>query len=398
MLHGAGSRKRLALAIGLLAIVASCSSSPSSTTGTNPAGPTVKTDPATFVGPVLASVETATFSLGQDGGITVPLPNGKTFWVFGDTPSYTYKDNKWNLTGFIQGSSAGIGTYTPGQVPTAPINMVAPGLPSTKTTPATQFLPPPDVFLPDGSGKVCNKENGGPTAGAVRWASGAALMADKTNIFVPFIDACVISETDYRAEGWGFAMFNWKTNKFTTPPIDVIPPKSSGEALSSSQYFSSPIIDGQKVTMFSYTCCALGSSMYATTLDTDLKTLKDPTAYRPAPILGLPATFMFAVSPATKALPFLTMYQLVDLKGAYRLLTATSPLGPWTEKATGTLPKCDSAPEGDTCNNSMYPHPEFSTAGSVTTSYWLPGFGPGVPTNPDPSHQIWHLVYAKLPI
>ena len=395
MFHGAGSRKRIALVIGLLAILAACSSSPVAAPGTNPT-PDVKTGPGTFVGPVVSSVETATSSLGQDGGFTVPLPNGKTFWVFGDTPTYTFTNSKWNLTNFIQGSSAGIVKYTPGVPTTTPINMVAVGQPTTKTTPATQFLVPPNVFLPDGSGKVCNKANGGPTAGAVRWASGAALLSDKATIIIPYIDACVISASDYRAEGWGFALYNWKTNKFTLPPFDVIPPKPSGEALSTAQYFGSPIVDGQKVTFFSWTCCDLGSSIYSTTVDTTIATLKNASAYHPTPILDLPATFTFAVVPPSKTQPHLTMYQLVDLKGGYRILTATTPEGPWLTQATGSLPKCDAAPAP--CNNSIYPHPELSNASTLTVSYWLPGYGPGVPTNPDPSDQIWHLVYAKLPI
>src|SRR5262249_25351 len=153
MLHGAGSRKRIALAFGLLFLVASCSSSP---VGQTPSAPNLVTSPAKFLGPLTSSQETATQSIGRDRGLTVPLPNGKVLWIFGDPPTYTFQGGKWNLTGFIQGSSAGIGKYTPGTAPTVALNELQLGQAPTKATKATQFLPPPAVYLPDGSGKVCN--------------------------------------------------------------------------------------------------------------------------------------------------------------------------------------------------------------------------------------------------
>jgi hypothetical protein len=398
MFQSFGSRKVVALAIGCLTLAA-CGSSGTpgvSGSGTPVTNKPITTAPATFVGPLLTSDETATVTLGRDGGFSVPLPNGKTFWVFGDTPTYTYQDGSWKLTAFIQGSSAGLVAYTPGQRPTSPIDEVAVGQPTTSATPATQFLAPPEVYLPDGSGKICNKENGGPTAGAVRWATGAALLSDKTNVFVPYIDACVISATVHQAEGWGFALYNWKTNKFTVPPTDVIVPEKSGKAISMAQYFGSPIVKGEKISMFSATCCEVGSSVYVTTVDADVETLKDYASYRPTPIAGVPATFTLSVSPPSPTQPQLTMYQLSSLQGGYRIFTASSPTGPWVERAQGTLPQCAGAPAP--CNNSIYLHPELSSKSELLVSYWLPGYGPGIDTNPDPSDQIWHLVYANLPI
>ena len=363
MLHGAGARTRiaLALAIALGLLLASCSSEP---LGQTPGAANLVTAPAKFLGPLMSSQETATQSIGRDGGMTVPLPNGKVLWIFGDTPTYTFNDprapGEWLLTSFEQGSSAGIGKYTPGQAPTAPLNELQLGQKPTKATKAAQFLPPPDVYLPDGSGKVCNKENGGSSAGAVRWASGGILMPDKTNVFIPYIDACVINATVHQAEGWGFAMYNWKTNQFSTPPTDVFVPKKSGEAIPTSQFFGSPILDGSKITMFSSTCCDVGSSVYATTVDATLEALKNPASYVPSPILGLPATWMLSVSKASPTQPELTMYELTGVTGEYRLLTATNAAGPWTERADGKLPQCDTSPKP--CNNSIYLHPEFSSA------------------------------------
>jgi hypothetical protein len=394
MLNGVCTRTHYLLAIGLLVLLASCSSSPVPSATAVP--PSVSNAPAKFLGPLLSSQETATQSLGRDGGITVPLPNGKVLWIFGDTPTYKFEGGKWNLRGFIQGSSAGIGAYTPGQSPKAPFDELAVGQPATKATQAAQFLPPPQVYLPDGSGRVCTKDNGGQQAGQVRWASGAVLMPDKTNIFVPYIDACVLSATNHQSEGWGFAMYNWKTNKFTVPPVDVFAPKKSGEKISTAQYFGSPILKGKKITMYSWVCCDTGSAIYSTTVDAKVSALKNPSSYSPRPILGLPATFWLTVSQPQRSLPKLTMYQLSGDKGAYRILTATNPEGPWLTTAIGALPRCDTSPAP--CNNSIYIHPQFSNSHELVVSYWLPGYGPGIPTNPDPSQQIWHNVLASIPI
>ncbi len=399
MLHVNGPRTRIVVAGALVAVLtnlASCSSSSPSTTGPAASTPPPVTKPATFLGPLLSTAESSTLALGRDGGITVPLPNGKAFWIFGDTPTYTFKEGTWKLTNFIQGSTAGIGEYNPGRPPSAPFEEVVVGSHSTPGTQPAQFLPPPVVYLPDGSGKLCTKANGGPSAGAVRWASGAALLPDGTNIFVPYIDACVITAASYRAEGWGFALYNWKTNTFAVPPTDVVVPKKSAEAISTAQYFGSPVVDGKKLTMFSATCCAVGSGVYYTTMDANVATFKNPDSYYPRLILGVPATFVMTVAPPSPTQPHLSMYELTGLTGEYRILTAANAAGPWVQRATGTLPKCDASPAP--CNNSIYIHPELSSTSKLLVSYWLPGFGPGIAEHPDASGKLYHLVLASVPV
>jgi hypothetical protein len=136
--------------------------------------------------------------------------------------------------------------------------------------------------------------------------------------------------------------------------------------------------------------------VYATTVPTNIAALSALSSYDPRPILGLPAAYTLSVSPPSTTTPYLTMYELTGQQGQYRLLTAKEPAGPWVERANGTLPNCESAPAP--CNNSIYIHPELSSASELLVSYWLPGYGPAIATNPDPSDRIWHLVYASLPI
>jgi len=393
MFKGGGRCARIALAIALLTVVASCSggssgSPPTSTT------PVVETR-VTVAGPLLSSDETAEVALGRDGGITVPLPNGKDFWIFGDTPTYRLQPDKtWKLTAFIQGSSAGIIDMEPGQPPAGPVDEVVVGTPHSPDNEAAQFLASPKVYVPDGSGKECSKENAGPTAGEARWATGAALMPDQTNILVTFVDVCVIEETSYHPQGYGIALYNWKTNEFTLPPYDVIRPNPDGRSIPNTQYFGSPIITGDTVTLFSAICCRQGNAVYTTTVPTDVAKLKDPDSYHPRPVLGLLASILFNVSPPSSTVPYLTMYRLVGLEGQFQILTAERPAGPWTIRAKGTLPRCDTAPTP--CNNSIYLHPELSSSSQLLVSYYLYGYGPGIPTYPDPSNQVNHIVYAHI--
>jgi hypothetical protein len=397
MFHGGGRCARFAGAFVLLLIVASCSSSPAETTIDEPTTTKpIVNQMAEQVGPLLSRNDTAEVSIGRDGGITVPLPNGRDLWVFGDTPRYEFREGAWKLTGFIQGSSAGIVDLVDGELPTEPVDEVVVGQPHSPTNQPTQFLAPPVVYMPDGSGRECTKENAGPSAGMARWATGAALMPDETNVLVTFTDVCVIDAATYHAEGYGFALYDWKANTFTVPPYDVIAPQKNGREISTVQYFGSPIIDGDQVTLFSSTCCKAGSSVYVTTLAADADALKQISNYDPQPVLGLQPSFLFNVSPPSSTHDYLSMYRLTGLEGQFQVLTADKPTGPWTIRAAGTLPGCATAPTP--CNNSLYLHPELSSSDEFVISYYLYGYGPGIPDHPDPSDQINQVLFARVPL
>jgi hypothetical protein len=175
----------------------------------------------TLVGPLISHAENTVRSWGRDGGITVPLPNHRDFWIFGDTPRYQYEGGRWRLTAFIYGSSAGEIGFKLGQRPSAPFSEVVRQRTVSASNQPSQLLPSPSLYIPDGTGRACNKANGGSSAGADRWPTGAALMPDKTNILIPYIGVCVLSATNFTAESWGFALFDWKSNRFSVAPIDV---------------------------------------------------------------------------------------------------------------------------------------------------------------------------------
>jgi hypothetical protein len=351
--------------------------------------------PAKFLGPLISRAETPNLSLGRDGGFSVALPNGFDFWVFADSPRWEWKNGKWRLTGFITGATAAMTRFTPGKPLKNLLSEIRPGRALRSTNPPSQFLKDPVAYVPDGSGRRCTKFNAGQQANSVRWPSGAALMPDKTNILVPYFVVCVINANKFTAQGWGFALFNYKTQKFTVPPTDVIRAQPSGASLPSRQGYGSPIIVNKKVTFYSWSCCFEDPAIYTTTVNATAAALKNPASYAPTPIPGLRATYNLHVAPKSKYHKKFTMYQLRGDQGQYTIHSASNPLGPWSEVASGVLPRCDTSPAP--CH-SMALHPELSPAGRLNLSYHLPGFGPGIATkHPYPREPLRHVVSASIP-
>jgi hypothetical protein len=350
----------------------------------------------TLLGPVLSRVETPTVSLGRDGGFSVPLPNGTDFWVFADSPRFDYKQGGWHLTSFIPGSTAGVAAYTPGQPLNRPLIEVRPGSRVSPPNQPAQFMATPSgAYMPGRPGKACNKANGKPSTNAVRWPSGLALMPDKTNILVPYVIACVVSPFAFQGEGWGFALFNWRTQKFSQKPYDVFRPKSDGSALPSLQSFGSPIIVGKRVTFYSWVCCSAGSGVYSTTFDLSLAALKNRASYKPKIMPSVAGTFDLNVAQKSGKHSRFTMYNLRGNKGQYDIYAASAPTGPWSKVASGGVPRCDTSPYP--CH-SFALHPELSPASRLTVSYHLPGYGPGNPSkHPYPHEPLRHVVQSSIP-
>ncbi len=380
------SRNLIALAMAVAALAAALLA-PTAASG-DPA-------PPKLLGPVLSRVENPSTSLGRDGGFSVPLPSGFDFWVFADTPRYEFRNNKWQLVSFITGSTAGMARFTTGKPLTNPLAEVRPGAVLRTTNQPAQFMATPVAYMPDGSGRRCIQLSGGKKAFSVRWPVGAALMPDNTNILVPYVIVCVLNETDYISQGWGFALFNPKKQKFSVKPTDVIKAQTSGAGISSQQMYGSPLVVGNKITFYSWTCCAANSATYRTTVSATVAALKNPASFKPQVVKSLPITYNLHAAARSKTHKKFSMYVLTTEAGGYAIYTATSPVGPWTRTATGVLPRCDSAPVP--CH-SMALHPELSPPGRLIVSYHLAGYGPAIPTkHPYPHEPLRHVVSASLP-
>jgi hypothetical protein len=385
MRSGVGSRRRIALAamVGCLTVVVSLSTS-------TPAGATV----TTVLGPVLSQVESSRITDLTDTGITVPLPNGEDLWVFGDLERYLHKGGRhksvWVKHGFVKGSNAAEGPYTQGQLPT-PLDNVRVGQSLSATNQPTQFIPTPtDVYMKNGSSKRCTKAHGAKYP--ARWATGAALMPDSTNVLVTYIDICVVSPTNYPTEGWGFMEYNWMENTISVAPTDVFPPTPGGATLPATEEFGSPIVANNEVTLFSSGHCPDG--LY-TTIAANATALANPASYVPSSVPGgFEATGCGSVERATgpDSQPELQLVWLTGTEGQFAVYSAPTVTGRWSEEATGTLPGCQT----DIGCYSVYLHPEMSTSSKLLVSYVLPDYGPGVAGYTNTT--LGHLVLASVPL
>ena len=72
-------------------------------------------------------------------------------------------------------------------------------------------------------------------------------MPDKVNILISYLGVCTYQQT-INVETFGFALYNWKTDKFSQPPFDVVPPKVTGTGIPAGWNFSSPVIANNQVT------------------------------------------------------------------------------------------------------------------------------------------------------
>ena len=346
-----------------------------------------------FLGPVLSRTETPNMSLARDGGLSLPLPNGRDFWIFGDSPRFQWVKGRWKIAGFILGSTAAQRKFTPGKMLGGPLTETWPGHPTKMTNQQKLFLANPKLYMPDGSGRGCTRANGGSAVESVRWITGAALMPDKTHVLIPYLEVCVLGAQGYWSEGWGFTLYNYKTNQFSMKPYDVFRPQPSGATIAMRQSFGSPIIRNGKVTFYSWECCASGRSVYTTTMPANVAALKKPASYVPKPVPDLPGTYTISVSPPSKTHKQITMYLLTGDKGQYEIYAASQPTGPWSQVASGQLPRCGQAPFP--CR-SFALHPEISPAKRLMVSYYLHGFGPGIATK-HPSGVQPHTVMASIP-
>ncbi len=118
--------------------------------------------PAKLLGPVLSRVENAKTTLTRDGGFSTPVPGGRDFWVFADTPRYEFGGHRWKVKSVIPGSTAAMARFTQGKPLRNRLNEVRPKSVRKGTQQPARFLSAPVAYMPDGSGKRCATAKGGP--------------------------------------------------------------------------------------------------------------------------------------------------------------------------------------------------------------------------------------------
>jgi hypothetical protein len=328
--------------------------------------------------PVRSSYETVTRAVSRDIGISVALPDGHDLWLFGDTGIYQLLGMSWARTGFLDGSTAMLARYAKGHVPHGG---------EYPTAKPARFVPvPPNVYLPDKSGRLCVMPN--PTAAfSARWPNGAAVMSTNTDrVLVTYAIVCVTHPKPggrgvaQRPEGWGYMLYNWKTQKIDRGPIDIFKPRTTGSTLPSTRVFGWPVFDKGKLTMFSSACpqqfigCA-GGKVYSVTMAPTIAALDNLNSYR---LTELHTDGSSPWEPMTisvgKYPDGLRLIEQTSIAGSYKIFSAPNPSARWHLAASGTLPDCVS--KYAFCWG-LEGHPELSVPGSVFVSYKDPNSGPG---------------------
>jgi len=338
----------------------------------------------TYLGPLTASQESTSGTILQrDAGISVPLPNGRDLWIFGDTSSFTATASQ--ASDFVGGSTAAKGKYVPGK-PLKVLKDVQPAGTVAGSSAPSQFIPTPsDTYMPDGSGRPCTPANG--AVYTARWPTGAAMFENQQQILVTYTDVCVTSPTSFTVEGWGFMAYSWRSGKLKTQPFDVFPPATDGAPLPPDRAYQSPLIHLGQVTFYTSMCTSLyiactAGTVSVTSVPENLIALASPSSYvaKPATTVGgtqwMPVNVSVAVYGAG-----LRLIEQTSIGGTFVIFTTlASPAGPWHAAYSGTLPGCSTTPKGF-CY-AFVGHPELGLLSPMIVSF----FKPDSPENANVGH------------
>jgi hypothetical protein len=334
------------------------------------------------IAPIHSSLESSTRSISRDIGISVALPDGHAVWIFGDTGVWKRSGKTWELSKFIDGSSAMLVKSRRGQVPT--------GTEYPQASP-TRFLPTPNAYLPDGSGRRCKQPL---AAFAARWPTGAALFPSNDSfMLITYSIVCITMKGKspvINTQGWGYSMYNWRHSSSATAPRDIVKPQASAKKLQPSQVLGQPMFEDGKLTLFAASCesmfvdCLRGR-VWSVTMPPTTAALDKVATY---PTVEVPtdgsATWKPLAMTVARFPSGLRLLETTSIKGTYRIYEAPSIAGPWHLRRSGTLPGC---PTKTRFCFALEGHPELSTATQLFVSY----------KRPNTEVPAGHIVVSALP-
>jgi hypothetical protein len=345
---------------------------------------------------VVSNYETSSGNvLQRDCGFSHPRPNssGSSIWLFCDTP---IANSGGTVLGFIPGSTAAIGPFTAGQVPTGLSEIPSTGksiepLPSNQAP--QQFLPTPTgLVMPDGT-TACGAS--GTNAYAATWISGVTREPAAVNsslLLISFTDVCVTSSTGIVTERFGIAEYNPSTNTLNAT-TRVFKSSTPGQGLPSQLLLGSPVFSGGNLFLFSSICdssgfgaCASGR-IFMARVGGHPSSWRTSSAYRffdPSATGGFTADPNQAQSIISSASPFavtvdnfssvaqnFALIEETSLGGDFRVWHASSPTGTWSQGTPGKVP-CSGGSGLNLCR-ALIGHPELSTSSQLLLSFANPG-------------------------
>ena len=335
---------------------------------------------------------------GRDGGISVPLPNGRIFLGFADTPQWQFKRGRWYLTGFIRGSSAGIQDYRNGSRRTRNSDEGIPGKPLSKNNNATHSWPP--------APQAVERQRQG-VQQDLRWVVGRvgtlgdgcrahARPAERLNSVPPSMSACKPRRSTRCRVGDSASTTGTRTAlRFRRPTsssriqtVPRFPPRGGTGRRSWSATDHDVHVDLLRLPPREdlYDDDAgqpqRPSSREVVRVEADPESPAEPRGHRGEPLEDAVDLHDVPVERPEGPIP--------DPH-------PPSPTGPWTGKAVGQLPKCQTSPLSCT---SFAIDPQFSSKTRLIVSYYLPGSGATIGGHPDKSHRpnFGHIVWASIPM
>lgn len=343
---------------------------------------------------VVSRYETASGNIvSRDCGFSVPLPSasGQALWTFCDT---AIKNPADTVIGFIGGSTAAVGPYTVGQVPSTlselPTPPAAPTVPSTRAP--APFLPTPSGLVLPGTTTACGAS--GTRSYAASWITGVApgpnrLISGRNGsqmLFLTYTNVCVYNNA-WTTQSYGVTFYDPTTNQLVGPAT-VFPRPAAGE-LAWQRRLGSPTFaaDGylylytSLCTSSAFGACGAGTVALARTPWSATAGWASGNSYQYWTGSAWSASPAAATSVLPGARPFgidvrvfpgrgYVAIEQTTIAGHYRVWRATAPTGPWTAGAEAVLPGCASTTTG-WCY-AFIGHPELSTASSLFISHYHP--------------------------
>lgn len=332
---------------------------------------------------VLSSYETDGHGslAGRDCGYSAKLPTaGKSMWLFCDTP---VRPTGGSL-GMISGSTAAKGSYHP---------FVAPeSLTELPSGDPTRFLPVP-TGLKLLNGQPCGSDG---NSYAASWATGLTPLPSNPEILlIPFGNYCVQGPGSGQGmwfKGYGIAEYNANTGQLLSTQ-NVMTGSSYLHDLGAPTYDAATnalYFFGQHCSSPAYGACAasttfvarvnLGSNPMSTKpwrVDTNYLYYKGNNTWTPhstGTVSILPANLTALTAKVQRVQSLgnqLVMLQQTDIGAGYRILTASSPAGPWSEHSSGQISDCQNVPSGTWCY-AYNLHDELSTQDRLAITVFNP--------------------------
>jgi hypothetical protein len=321
-------------------------------------------------------------SVNRDCGLSKKLPGSSTqsLWLF--------CDSVWSGTssGFMLGSTAAVGPFTAGKVPTGISEVPTPPgaigtLPNSR--PPARFLPAVSgLTLPDG--KDCHVPG---SSYAASWLSGVAQQpstADPTKLLITYSDVCV-HPAGITTERFGLVEYKPSTNALSGQTS--VYTQLSG--LPFQKILGSPIFSGGYLYMFGYVCdenvwgACLAGRVTLTRVTATPASWRVASNYR----YWTGSAWSTNAEAATSLIPGITPYAVhvedfsalgkgfvmieqPDISGKFRVWRSTSLTSGWTNTSTGNAP-CGAQAGLNLCR-AYYGHPELSTSTNLLMSYYDP--------------------------